>query len=99
MVWSDVLRLQAALTPLSATVAILVPTIALSVLTYAAAHEHRLGLTRLMALLLVFVGGMELLVIADDLLTLLIGWELVGACSWALEIGRASVGERGGQDG
>src|SRR3546814_189320 len=69
LVWSDVLRLQAALTPLSATVAILVPTIALSVLTYAAAHEHRLGLTRLMALLLVFVGGMELLVIADDLLT------------------------------
>lgn len=82
--WSDVLRLQAALTPLSATVAILVPTIALPVLTYAAAHEHRPGLTRLMALLLVFVGGMELLVIADDLLTLLIGWELVGACSWAL---------------
>lgn len=82
--WSAVLRLQAALTPLSATVAILVPAIALPVLGYAAAHEHRPGLTRLMALHLLFVAGMELLVIADDLLTLLIGWELVGACSWAL---------------
>lgn len=82
--WSDVLRLQAALTPLSAAVAILVPTIALPVLAFAAADEARAGLTRLIALLLVFVGGMELLVIADDLLTLLIGWEFVGACSWAL---------------
>src|SRR3546814_3121622 len=65
-------------------VAILVPTIALPVLVYAAAQERRPGLTRLMALLLVFTGGMELLVVADGLLTLLIGWELVGACSWAL---------------
>jgi NADH:ubiquinone oxidoreductase subunit 5 (subunit L)/multisubunit Na+/H+ antiporter MnhA subunit len=71
LAWSDALRLQTALTPLSATVAILVPTIALPVLAYAAAHE-------------VFVASMELLVIANDLLTLLIGWELVGACSWAL---------------
>lgn len=82
--WSEALRLSAELTPLSATVAVLVPAIALPVLVYAAAHEHRPGLPRLIALLLVFIGGMELLVIADDLLTLLIGWELVGACSWAL---------------
>lgn len=84
LAWSDTLRLQAALTPLSATVAMLVPTIALPVLAYAAAHEHRPGLTRLMGLHMVFVGGMELLVIANDLLSLLLGWELVGACSWAL---------------
>src|SRR3546814_16978298 len=69
LVWSDVLRLQAALTPLSATVAILVPTIAPSVLTYAPAHTHRLGLTRLMALLPVFGGGLDTLVFADDLPT------------------------------
>lgn len=84
LTWSETLRLQAALTPLSATVAILVPAIALPVLVFAAAHEPRPGLARLIALLLVFTGGMELLVVADDLLTLLIGWELVGACSWAL---------------
>lgn len=84
IVWSRSLRLTAALTPLSAVVAVLVPAIALPVVVYAAGHEARRGLTRLIALLLAFVGGMELLVVADDLLTLLIGWELVGACSWAL---------------
>lgn len=84
IVWSETLVLTAKLTPVSTTMAILVPAIALPILAYASAHEHRPGLTRLIALLLVFVGGMELLVIADDLLVLLVGWELVGACSWAL---------------
>src|SRR3546814_13961945 len=49
LVWSDVLRLQAALTPLSATVASLVPPVALSLLPYAAVHGHRPGLTRRLA--------------------------------------------------
>lgn len=84
LVWSGALRLHAALTPLSAMVAALVPLVALPVLGYACVEEDALGLRRLIALLLAFVGAMELLVIADDLLTLLIGWELVGACSWAL---------------
>lgn len=84
LAWNETLQLVAALTPLAATAAMLVPVIALPILGYAAAHEERPGLPRLIALLLIFVGGMELLVIAGDLLTLLIGWELVGACSWAL---------------
>lgn len=84
LVWNAALRLQAELTPLSAVMALLVPAVALPVLLYAAIHEHRSGLARLLALLLVFAGAMELLVVAADLLTLLIGWELVGACSWAL---------------
>ena len=37
-----------------------------------------------MAVLLAFVGAMQLLVLANDFLTLLIAWELVGACSWGL---------------
>jgi len=82
--WSDQLVLSATLTPMAATVAILVPLIALPVLLYAGGHESEGGLKRLVALLLLFVGGMELLVVAADLLTLLIGWEIVGACSWAL---------------
>ena len=82
--WSAVLRFQVALTPLSALVTALVVAVALPVLGYAAAHEAPGGLQRLIALLLLFVGAMELLVIAADLLTLLIGWEIVGACSWAL---------------
>ena len=64
--------------------AILVPLIALPVLAYAAFHEEGRGLRRLVAILLVFVGGMELLVVAADFLTLLIGWELVGVCSYLL---------------
>lgn len=72
------------MTPLSAVVAIVVPAIGLAVVIYAAAHENQRGLLRLVAWLVAFVGTMELLVISADLLTLLIGWELVGACSWGL---------------
>ncbi|MDQ2735513.1 MAG: NADH-quinone oxidoreductase subunit L, partial [Pseudomonadota bacterium] len=82
--WSATLALQATLTPLSALVAALVPAVALPVLVYAAYREREAGLLRLMSLLLLFCGAMELLVTANDLLTLLIGWEIVGACSWAL---------------
>lgn len=84
LVWNQTLHLEAALTPLSAVVAALVPVIATPIVLYAAMHEAEAGLPRLIALLLVFVGGMELLVVAADFLTLLIGWEVVGAISWAL---------------
>lgn len=89
--WSDALRLQAALTPLSAMFVILVPAVALPVVGYAGVNAARTGLPRLLALLLLFVAGMELLVIAADFLTLLIGWELVGACSWTLIAHERSV--------
>ncbi|MEC5289905.1 NADH-quinone oxidoreductase subunit L [Aurantimonas sp. C2-6-R+9] len=84
IVWSGPLRLTAVLTPIAGAMAMLVPVIALPILAYAAFHEDETGLGRLVAILLLFVAGMELLVIADDLLTLLIGWELVGACSYLL---------------
>lgn len=82
--WSGRIVLTAALTPLSSAVAMMVPLIALPVVLHAAGHESARGLTRLIGLLLVFTGGMELVVIANDLLTVLIGWEVIGACSWAL---------------
>ncbi len=82
--WSETIVLQAGLVPLSHPVAVTVPAVAAAVLVFAAAHEAERGLARLIGLLLVFVGGMELVVVAGDLVTLLIGWELVGACSWAL---------------
>ncbi len=84
IVWHEPLGLTAALPPLAGAMAILVPLIALPVLAYAAFHEAARGLRRLVALLLVFVGGMELLIVAADFLTLLIGWELVGLCSYLL---------------
>lgn len=84
LAWGGGLVLQAQFTPLSHLVAMLVPAVGSAILVYAALHEHEAGLRRLVALMLAFVGAMELLVMAGDLLTLLIGWELVGACSWAL---------------
>jgi NADH-quinone oxidoreductase subunit L len=84
LIWSDALRLTASLTPISAAVALMVPAIALAVVLHATQHEQARGLGRLIGIMILFTGGMELVVVADDLLTLLIGWELIGACSWAL---------------
>lgn len=84
IVWAPSLTLKAALTPLSAPVAVLVPLIGFAVVLFAGGHEDAGGLGRLLGLLVAFAGAMELVVIANDLLTLLIGWELMGAISWAL---------------
>ena len=62
---------------------ILIPLVALPVVGFAASTERH-GRGRLLALLTAFVGAMQLLVLAADLLTLLVAWELVGAISWAL---------------
>lgn len=82
--WGPRLELRLAAEGFGAVMAVLVPAIAIPVIAYAAVHEPREGKGRLIALLVAFVAAMELLVLAADLLTLLIGWELVGACSWAL---------------
>lgn len=84
IVWTGALGLHAGLTPLSAVMLVLVPLVALPVTVHAALNEEEPALARLVGLMLVFVGGMELVVMADDLLTLLIGWEVIGAASWAL---------------
>jgi NADH:ubiquinone oxidoreductase subunit 5 (subunit L)/multisubunit Na+/H+ antiporter MnhA subunit len=84
LAWSATIRLSAALTPISAAVAVMVPVIALAVTFHATRHEDKQGIGRLTGLMILFTGGMELVVVANDLLTLLIGWELIGACSWAL---------------
>ena len=84
LIWSDAIRLSAALTPLSAAIALMVPAVALAVIFHATQHEATQGIRRLTGLMILFTGGMQLVVVADDLLTLLIGWELIGACSWAL---------------
>ena len=90
--WSSRIVLSVGMTPASAVFAIVVPLIATLIIAYSAFHESapisdgaptRLPV-RLVALLTAFVGAMELLVLAEDLVTLLIAWELVGACSWAL---------------
>lgn len=83
--WGPRLELTLAVQGLARVMAVLVPAIAAPIVVYAiAAESDDPGLTRLVGLLVTFVGAMELLVVAADLLTLLIAWELVGAISWAL---------------
>ena len=83
--WGPQLALTLSLIGLGRVMAVLVPVIAAPVILYAASAERAdPALARLIALLVAFTGAMELLVGAGDLLTLLIGWELVGATSWAL---------------
>ncbi|MEM4555336.1 MAG: NADH-quinone oxidoreductase subunit L [Acidilobaceae archaeon] len=42
------------------------------------------GYGRFFALLSLFVGGMMLLVLADSLVTMFVGWKITGLCSYAL---------------
>lgn len=83
--WGPQLALSVEVQGLSRTMLVLVPAIALPVVLYAWSSERdNPARPRLLALLVGFVGAMELLVSAGDFLTLLLAWELVGAISWAL---------------
>jgi NADH-quinone oxidoreductase subunit L len=82
--WGAGLELRLGVSGVSRLLIVLVPLVALTVTAWAAAHEEARGLPRLLGLLVAFVGAMELVLVAEDLLSLLIGWELVGAVSWAL---------------
>jgi NADH-quinone oxidoreductase subunit L len=81
--WGPRLEVTVAATDFARVAIVLVPVIAIPIVLYAAATETQ-GRIRLIALLTAFVGAMELLVLANDFLTLLIGWEVVGALSWIL---------------
>ncbi|GAC1349339.1 MAG: NADH-quinone oxidoreductase subunit L [Ktedonobacteraceae bacterium] len=73
------------LDPLSALVATLVSVVGLLVFVYAASYmaaEPRRG--RFFAEFSLFAGSMLTLVLAADLITLFIAWELVGVCSYLL---------------
>lgn len=83
--WGARLAPRLAAEGLGRTMVVLVPGIALPVVLFAGSYSRaEPALARLLALLTAFIGFMELLVLAGDFLTLLVAWELVGACSWAL---------------
>lgn len=86
--WSGDLSLRldfaAASSPVAALFAVLVPVIAAPVLVYGSYHEEASGLGRLVAVLSLSVAAMEVIAGATDLVTLLLGWELIGACSAVL---------------
>ncbi len=83
--WGGGLDLAVSVTGFGRVMVILVPLIATLVLGFAATNsEGDTAIVKLLVVLTWFVAAMELLVIAADFLTLLIGWELVGAASWGL---------------
>lgn len=92
--WSETLTLELGLSEIGLVFAFTVAVVAIPIVAYAAAHESRRGLVRLLSLLTGFVGAMQLLLLARDLLTLLIAWELVGAISWALIAHQGSDAKR-----
>ena len=79
------LELALWLDPLAALIATLVSVVGLVVFIYAASYmacdPHR---GRFFAELSLFIGSMLMLVLAADLLTLFIAWELLGLCSYLL---------------
>lgn len=73
------------LEPLSALVAFVVALIGLVVFVYAASYMRGdPHIRRFFAELSLFVGAMLALVLAADLLTLFLAWEIVGLCSYLL---------------
>ena len=80
-----VLALGWAVDGLTALMLVVVGFVALMVMVFSAGYmEGDAGFARYYALLCLFTGSMSLLVIADGLLGLFLGWELVGACSYLL---------------
>jgi NADH:ubiquinone oxidoreductase subunit 5 (subunit L)/multisubunit Na+/H+ antiporter MnhA subunit len=82
--WNSHLQLGIGFTPLTFLAALVVPVVAAPIVFFAAVHEEPERLGRLIALLVGFVGVMLLIILARDLLSLLIAWELAGAFSWLL---------------
>ena len=71
--------------PLSIILAVVVSTISFSIMVYSLGYMHGdPGLTRYWFFMCLFVGDMLLLVLSDNLVQMLFGWEGVGLCSYAL---------------
>ena len=68
--------------PLTATLALVVATVAAMVLTYAAGYmSHDPERPRFFGTMLMFVAAMQLLVLSGDWITLLAAWEMIGFAS------------------
>ena len=71
--------------PLTATLALVVATVAAMVLTYAVGYmAHEPERVRFFGTMLMFVAAMQLLVLSGDWITLLAAWEMIGFASWLL---------------
>tara|TARA_R110002110_G_scaffold3665_4_gene18958 strand:+ start:3070 stop:4887 length:1818 start_codon:yes stop_codon:yes gene_type:complete len=71
--------------PLTATLALVVATVAAMVLTYAVGYmAHDPERVRFFGTMLMFVTAMQLLVLSGDWITLLAAWEMIGFASYLL---------------
>ncbi|MGK2930478.1 MAG: NADH-quinone oxidoreductase subunit 5 family protein [Acidimicrobiales bacterium] len=84
MRWGAGLDLRLTVADAARAPVVLVAFVSLAVVAYALGYGDERGRSRMVGLLLAFAGAMELLLLADDLLTLIIGWEFVGVISWGL---------------
>ncbi len=82
--WGPGLTLSFEVADIARAPIVLVPVVASAVVVYALDYGAVRGRSRMVGLLLTFVGAMELLLVAGDLLSLIIAWELVGVISWGL---------------
>ncbi len=74
-----------ALDGMTALMLLVVGVVALAVMVFSVGYMHgERGYARYYALLSLFTAAMTTLVVADGLVGLFIGWELVGACSYLL---------------
>ncbi len=88
-VWMDLgnnpFRMGVLADPLTIIMLVMVPIAVLMIFTYSIgymAHDPRQS--RFFALISLFAGAMLTLVVADNLLLLFIGWEVMGLCSYLL---------------
>ncbi len=78
-------RLALTVDGLTAAMVLLTSTVALLVLLYSVSYlAGETRRTSYTALVLVFTAAMLLVVLADDFFVLLVGWEVMGACSYFL---------------
>jgi NADH-quinone oxidoreductase subunit L len=71
--------------PLSVIMANVVSIVSMLIMVYSLAYmEREEGLTRYWFFMNLFIGNMLLLVMSDNFIQLLFGWEGVGLCSYAL---------------
>jgi NADH-quinone oxidoreductase subunit L len=87
-----VFRMGVAVDPLSAVMLFMVPFAMLMIFIYSIGYmsaypeddPHQIRYSRFFAYLSLFAGGMLTLVVADNLLLLFMGWEVMGLCSYLL---------------
>ena len=83
--WAPGMPLCLLLDPLSLLMALVVAFVGTLIMAYSVSYmRDEPGQGRYWALMCLFLASMLLLVLAGDLITLLVGWKLVGFCSYAL---------------